>query len=760
LTAFVEFAVFAASAGAPDIAQETRMNRRPTPIAAPRMPAAPRLALALLGGLLLAFGAAQLARAATVSALRVMLHPAVAAPGELPAAAQQKLETLAGSGVTLAGTTRTGALDLTLAVPRDESEIPALLQRLRGDRAVLWVEASAPGGTRSQAATVDLAPASTDRGQKLLVRLKTGVAEDWDALGTQFSALLGVPVTAERKLGNVWVVSLLQSQPADRLAQLAGVLQSAPEVQFADPVLRRRALAAPVPNDPLFGRQWGLTDPISGINAQAAWNVQTGSAGIIVAVVDTGILPHPDLTGRALAGYDFISDAGHARDGDARDPNPRDEGDWIDAGGCGGYPAQDSFFHGLFIAGQIAANANNGIGVAGLDWKARILPVRTLGECGGTDEDIAAGMMWAAGVPIAGIPANANPARVINLSLGGPGECPQTFQEAIDDAMAQGSVVVVAAGNSGDNASGTAPANCSGVITVGAINRAGDRTFYSNYGRRIDLMAPAGDGGSASDAIVSTHNDGTTVPANPDYTYGIGTSFAAPYVSGTVSLMLARNPTLTPGRVLGILQGTARTFPPSSSCSVSGLCGAGMLDAGLAVASTVPSSGVAPPGTAPVIEYYSAQQDHYFITADPAEIAYADTVLAGAYERTGFVFYAYVDPAAAPVPVSGVCRFYAAPSTLIDSHFYTADPNECNFIYNTASATWQLETIAAFYVQFPDAAGTCPSGTLPIYRFFNNRRDANQRHTADLSVRRAMINRSWVPDGVGPTKVAFCTPAF
>ncbi len=137
------------------------------------------------------------------------------------------------------------------------------------------------------------------------------------------------------------------------------------------------------------------------MNAEAAWAAQPDSVGVVVAVVDTGILPHPDLAGRVLPGFDFISDPTSARDGDGRDPDPRDEGSWGSADECGA--AEDSFFHGLFVAGQIAANTNNGTGIAGLTTGSRILPVRVLGKCGaGTFDDVFAGMLWASGVPIAG----------------------------------------------------------------------------------------------------------------------------------------------------------------------------------------------------------------------------------------------------------------------------------------------------------------------------------------------------------------------
>jgi hypothetical protein len=165
---------------------------------------------------------------------------------------------------------------------------------------------------------------------------------------------------------------------------------------------------------------------------------------------------------------------------------------------------------------------------------------------------------------------------------------------------------------------------------------------------------------------------------------------------------------------------------------------------------------MAPLGTVPVIEYYRADKDHYFMTANPAEIAFIDTYLS-AFQRTGEVFFAWVNPALAPANASAVCRFYS-PLALIDSHFYTASASECAFVQMRWPGIWLLENPAAFYVLLPDAGGNCQAGTLPVYRFFDNRADANHRHTVDLTVRRAMTNRKWAPEGNGPNAVAFCTP--
>jgi hypothetical protein len=178
---------------------------------------------------------------------------------------------------------------------------------------------------------------------------------------------------------------------------------------------------------------------------------------------------------------------------------------------------------------------------------------------------------------------------------------------------------------------------------------------------------------------------------------------------------------------------------------------------GLAVASTFPATAVAPPGTVPVIEYYRADRDHYFMTASAPEQGFVDTALAGTFQRTGELFYAWVDPALAPSDAVPVCRFYS-PLPLIDSHFFTAFADECNFVITHWPTVWLLESPAAFYVVPADSLGNCRAGTLPVYRFFDNRNDANHRYTIDLSVRRAMLNRGWAPEGIGPNAVAFCAP--
>ncbi|HEX6944753.1 MAG TPA: S8 family peptidase [Casimicrobiaceae bacterium] len=675
--------------------------------------------------------------------LRVMLHPSAAPRGTLPEEVRQRLEAVAGLPFSVLGVTRTGALELAVA---DPAERAAAAQRLRNDRAVLWAE---PGERGIAAKSTRARRAESAPAHKLMVRLADGA--NADAAAARLAVLAGAPVTVERTLGNVQVMALAQPRTVGAMEDLAAAFAMDPDVRYADPVRRVIPHAGPIPSDPRYAEQWSL----SAIKAPDAWALGTGSAEITVAVVDTGIVAHPDLAGRILPGYDFVSEPDRSRDGDGRDADPRDEGDWLSDGDCGGLGAQDSFFHGLFVAGLIAANANNGEGIAGLDWSARILPVRALGKCGGTFEDVLAGVLWATGAAVDGAPVNPHPAKVVNLSLGGPGPCAAAIQEAIDAALAQGAVIVASAGNESEDASGFAPGNCSGVINVAALAQDGNRASYSNYGPRIDLAAPGGDRG-AGGAMLSTHDSGTTTPSEPGYAYAIGTSFSAPLVSATASLMLGRNPNLTAGQVMGILQGSATDFGAGSTCTY-GFCGTGALDAGVALASVMPANLVLPAGAVAVVEYYDASADHYFITSDAAEIASLDASGGPRWKRTGHVFYGWADPAAAPAGAArNVCRFYAGAQERIDSHYFTADPARCAFVA-TQGGPWALQTPAAFWIEVPDASGQCRNGTVPVYAYFNNRRDANHRYTIDLSVRRAMTNRAWVADGVAANGAAFCS---
>lgn len=351
-----------------------------------------------------------------------------------------------------------------------------------------------------------------------------------------------------------------------------------PQVEYVeeDRVLQADA----TPNDSRYNEQWHYFEPAGGIRADTAWDTTTGS-GVVVAVLDTGYRPHADLVGNIVGGYDMISDATVGNDGNGRDSDAQDPGDWTTAGQCGtGSAARNSSWHGTHVAGTVAAVTNNGSGVAGVAYGAKVVPVRVLGRCGGYTSDIADGIIWASGGTVSGVPANANPAKVINMSLGGSGSCDATSQAAINSARSRGTTVVVTAGNANKDASTQSPASCSGVVVVAAVNRSGGKAPYSNFGSIVDIAAPGGSMTSSTDpnGVLSTYNAGTTVPAADSYGFAQGTSMAAPHIAGVAALMYAVKPTITPDQVEAALKSSSRAFP--ATCSQ---CGSGIADAPAAI---------------------------------------------------------------------------------------------------------------------------------------------------------------------------------
>lgn len=285
----------------------------------------------------------------------------------------------------------------------------------------------------------------------------------------------------------------------------------------------------------------------------------------------------------------MISSAQVAQDGNGRDSDARDEGDWTNDNECiPGRRGTNSSWHGTHVAGTIAAVANN-TGVVGAAFGSKVVPIRALGRCGGSLSDIADAMIWGAGGNVPGVPTNPNPAKVLNLSLGGGGECGSTIQSAINRARSLGATVVVAAGNSTQNVAGNpsqnippaTPANCNGVVTVAATNRNGGRAFYSNFGNLVDVAAPGGETRVANDpnGVLSTLNSGRRDPGRDSLAFYQGTSMATPHVAAAAALLYAANPSITPTQVENTLKNTARSFP--RSC---GGCGDGIVDAAAAVA--------------------------------------------------------------------------------------------------------------------------------------------------------------------------------
>jgi serine protease len=419
-------------------------------------------------------------------------------------------------------------------------------------------------------------------------------------------------------------------------------LRSDASVAFADVDQRRYAHA--MPNDPLFGPtatasgQWYMQTPSSltpssdaaATDAVSAWNITTGSSGTVIADIDSGIrFDHPDLLragfgGRLLPGYDFVSpdvDASNgnplgtflvANDGDGWDPDPSDPGDWIDSTDLANtqvFPskncsAQNSSWHGTRVMGVLGAVTNNDVGIAGMTWNPYLLPVRALGKCGGLDSDIITGIQWAVGMSVNGVPDNPYPADIINLSLGGTGTCPTSYQNLLTTLTAMGVLVVASAGN--ESGPVDIPANCPGVLAVAGLRNVGTKVGYSSLGPEVGIGAPAGNcvnitaGSPCLRSIDSTVNEGATVPGTNSYTdqtnTNLGTSFSAPIVSGIAALMRAANANLTPPQIIARMKASATAFPqpvttpPTPQCMAgssssvecactTSTCGAGMVNA-------------------------------------------------------------------------------------------------------------------------------------------------------------------------------------
>jgi len=467
-------------------------------------------------------------------------------------------------------------------------------------------QARADGGLYSQPLT-DPAKATATSTDQLIVVMKPqnqGLAN----AATRVKKVKALTILGGRQLtyarsmsGRGHVLKLNNKLSISDVSVLAEVLSSDPDILSAEPDLIMQGLLQP--NDTFYGVQWHYHSHISepgAANLPSAWDVTTGNSDVVIAVIDTGILPHLDLAGRTVSGYDFISTTLVSNDGDGRDANPVDSGDWTTTGFCyAGSPTSSSSWHGTHVAGTIGAATNNATGVSGVTWGSKIQPVRVLGRCGGYTSDIADGIRWAAGLSVAGVPTNTTPAKVLNLSLGGGYACTASSvtQLAINDANANGAVVVVAAGNSNSDAANFSPASCSGVITVAANTRAGGRASYSNYGSSIEIAAPGGSIPLNPDGIASTLDSGsTTATGDNSYYYYQGTSMATPHVAGIAALLFSANHDVTgsylnPSQVNNKIASSARAFPTgtASDCNTS-LCGAGIIDATDAVSavSTAP----------------------------------------------------------------------------------------------------------------------------------------------------------------------------
>ena len=386
----------------------------------------------------------------------------------------------------------------------------------------------------------------------------------------------GLVVASERATGfNARLMRLNQRIPLNALLAIAQQMALAdPTIEYVEP----NAILRPhfTPNDPGFPDQWPLRDPASGIRAEKAWDLARGT-GQRIAIIDSGVLPHPDLQANLLPGYDFISDPYVARDGDGRDSDASDYGNWSGAGECGIFEdATDTVWHGTHVAGIAAAVGQNALGISGVAPNAKILPVRVIGRCGADLADTVDASLWAAGFAVPGVPANPYPARILNLSLGSARSCSSSEKAAFQKIANAGGLVVVSAGNDTDDAADYSPGSCPNVVNVAAVNKSGGMAGYSNTGSVVAIAAPGGDD---PDPILSTYDTGTTTRSTPIYANLKGTSMAAPHVAGVVALMASANSTLPLGVARVLMTETATTFP--QACNG---CGAGIVNAERAVA--------------------------------------------------------------------------------------------------------------------------------------------------------------------------------
>lgn len=472
------------------------------------------------------------------------------------------------------------------------------------------------------AAAADDEPARRERLARVL---------DAQALRLASAAPAGARI--DRPVGKAHLVRWSRPLTPEQAEQAAQALAASGEVEWVEYNTLERRLVTP--SDPRYADQWWLQAVATGRNGvpgmPTAWDRNTGNPAVTVAVLDTGALfGHPDLDAVWVGGYDFVSQVAYSGDGNARDADASDPGDYVTEDDRSANPSlfddcpvEDSSWHGTKIAGQIAAETNNLLGVAGLNWQARVVPVRVAGKCGATIADIADGIRWAAGASVSGVPANPNPAKVLNLSFGGTGSCTETYQNAIDDARARGAVLVAAAGN--ESGAVTRPANCSRVVAVAALNQDGFKTNYSNFGSVVTVSTVGGDPTElglcgpylGDNGLLTTSNQGRRGPATHDYDHVAGTSFAVPVVSGVASLMhaAAAPAVLTPDQIIDGLKRSARPHvrvPDLGTCSssnagrcecTSSTCGAGILDAEQALAFAAdPTNYTAPAREAPVID--------------------------------------------------------------------------------------------------------------------------------------------------------------
>jgi serine protease len=620
------------------------------------------------------------------------------------------------------------------------------LRNLREKRSVLW--ASVPYAAAASPNAADTA--SEFDARVVAFDLKPG--SDAAAAVKRIAAATGHELRLKRVSANDRALVVMPSGMSS--ANMAAAMVAAENdgtVIRAERV--RLASHQWLPNDALYSQQWALGKGAGGISAYDAWDI-TPSGSVQIAIIDTGIRMHPDLDGKRVVGYDMITEEFISADGDGRDNDPSDPGDTDAALECG-RPRIASSWHGTHVAGIAAATANNAVGMSGVSPNSRIQSVRALGHCGGTEEDVADSIRWASGAPVRGVPTNPMPSRILNLSLGSnrAGACSANMQSAVDAALAQGAIVVAAAGNSADVANYW-PANCRGVISVASTDFLGELSSFSNYGGTVAISAPGGENRVAgSPGVLSTLNGGTTLAGAPSYAVYSGTSMASPHVAGAVALMLARDPSLSSGQVLNRLQVGARAFPGGSECSGVSACGAGILNAANAVASVGLKRGINETSSSinflHLVEMINVITARYQLSADPTEVE--RLVASGVWRRTGQIIKTYsftTQFGDGSSVVQPVCR---AMLDVGGAFAFSANTEECKNYQKTGSGFTPHGVV--FAAALPNS-NTCPTGSKPVWDLSKlDPRGYNVRNIADTTEISAMLAQGW-----SYGRVAFCAP--
>ncbi len=434
-----------------------------------------------------------------------------------------------------------------------------------------------------------------------------------------------------------------------------------------------------MPNDPEFTAQWHY--PL--INLPQAWDISKGSANVIVAVVDTGVLlNHPDFvnansSSQLVPGFDFIRDADIAADNESGgiigdiDANPNDPGDR----GLG----FASTFHGTHVAGTVAAATNNATGASGVGWNVKVMPLRALGVGGGTSYDIEQAILYAAGLPNDSGDTPIKKADVINLSLGGTGGAGAT-PAAYLQARAAGVIIVAAAGNESSSLPVYPASYDDAVLSVGAVDLNKEKAFYSNFGSHVDVAAPGGDssqnlnGDSYPDGVLSTQ--GSDASGSVSFTYGIkqGTSMATPHIAGVAALMKSVHSALTPVEFETALQNGAIT-EDLGAVGRDDLFGHGLIDALKAVL------------TAQQLAAGGALPDNPFLAVSPGSLNFGTSGVSAALNvrNTG--------TGATPLTITSVSNdsggwlMHTPPAGGGDLGNYFFTVNRSNLADNTYSAT-------------------------------------------------------------------------